>query len=74
MRFKLGGRDHFMTSQEFDCFFGFTQERHMQVSPNWIASNFWQQISAPQAPYFSAGHTKASHIKNKKLYGMFIVS
>ena len=50
MRFK-GGRDRFMTSQEFDCLFGFTQEWHMQVSPNWISSTFWQQISAPQAPY-----------------------
>ena len=26
MRFKLGGKDRFMTSQEFDCLFGFTQE------------------------------------------------
>ena len=42
MRFKLGGRDQFMTSQEFDCLFGFNQEGHMQVSPNWIPSNFWQ--------------------------------
>ena len=41
MRFKLGERDRFMTSQEFDCLFGFNQEGHMQVSPNWIASNFW---------------------------------
>ena len=68
MRFKLGEKDRFMTSQEFDCFFGFTQERHMQVSPNWIASNFWQQISTPQAPHFSASHTKASCIKNKALW------
>ena len=72
-RFKLGGRDRFMTSQEFDCLFGFNQEGHMQVSPYWIASNFWQQISTPQAPSFSTSHTKASYIKNK-LYGMFIIS
>ena len=31
MRFKLGGKDHFMTRQEFDCLYGFTQEGHMQV-------------------------------------------
>ena len=65
MQFKLGGRDRFMTSQKFDCLFGFNQEGHMQVSPNWIASNFWQQILTPQAPHFSASHTKASYIKNK---------
>ena len=67
MRFKLGGRDRFMTCQEFDCLFGFNQEGHMQVSPHWIAQNFWKQISIPQAPHFSAGHTKASYIKNKAL-------
>ena len=42
MRFKLGGRDRYMTSQEFGCLFGFNQEGHIQVSPYWIASNFWQ--------------------------------
>ena len=68
MRFKLGGRDRFMTCQEFDCLFGFNQEGHMQVSPHWIASNFWKQIAIPQAPHFSAGHTKASYIKNKALW------
>ena len=68
MRFKLGGRDRFMTSQEFDCLFSFNQEGHMQVSPHWSAQNFWKQISIPQAPHFSAGHTKASYIKNKALW------
>ena len=68
MRFKLGGRDRFMISQEFDCLFGFNQEGHMQVSPNWIASNFWQQILIPRAPSFSTGHTKAFYIKNKALW------
>ena len=29
MRFKLRGRDHFMTHQEFDTLFGFSQEGHV---------------------------------------------
>ena len=29
MRFKLGGRDRFMTYQEFDTLFGFGQEGHV---------------------------------------------
>ena len=31
MRFKLGGRDRFMTHQEFDTLFGFGQEGHVQT-------------------------------------------
>ena len=31
MRFKLGGRDRFMTYQEFDTLFGFGQEGHVQT-------------------------------------------
>ena len=31
MRFKLGGRDRFMTYQEFDTLFGFGQERYVQT-------------------------------------------
>ena len=73
MRFKLGGRDRFITSQEFDYLFGFNQEGHMQVSPNWIASNFWQQISIPQAPS-SPPVILTLPILKTKLYGMFIVS
>ena len=33
MRFKLGGRDHFMTHQEFGTHFGFSQEGHFQPTP-----------------------------------------
>ena len=29
MRFKLGGRDHFMTHQEFETLFGFGQDGHV---------------------------------------------
>ena len=38
IRFKLGGKDRFMTSQEFNTLFGFTQECHVQVKANWRAS------------------------------------
>ena len=68
MRFKLGGRDRFMTSQEFDSLFGFSQEGHVQVKANWHPWTFWNEIKAPNAPNFSAGHTKASHIKSKALW------
>ena len=30
-RFKLGGRDRFITYQEFDTLFGFGQERYVQT-------------------------------------------
>ena len=68
MRFKLGGKDHFMTHQEFDSLFGFGQEGYVQPKPNWDSSIFWKEIMAPQALYFSAGHTKSSHIKSKALW------
>ena len=57
MRFKLGGRDHFMDYQEFDTLFGFGQEGHVQPIPNWIGNSFWKEIMSSQALYFFAGHT-----------------
>ena len=67
MRFKLGGKDHFMTHQAFDTLFGFGKEDYVQPKPNWLTSTFWKEIKAPQAPNFSVGHTKSSHIKSKAL-------
>ena len=68
MRLKLGGKDHFMTHQEFDTLFGFGQEGHVQPTPNWVGNSFWKEIMSPQTPYFSTGHTKSSHIKSKALW------
>ena len=67
MRFKLGGKDRFMTHQEFDSLFSFGQEGYVQPKPNWIGNSFWKEIMSPQAPYFSAGHIKSFHIKSKAL-------
>ena len=44
IRFKLGGRDRFMTHQEFDTLFGFGQERHVQTPPHWFSISFWNEI------------------------------
>ena len=44
MRFKLGGRDRYVTQQEFDTLFGFGQEGHVQPTPNWIGNSFWNEI------------------------------
>ena len=68
MRFKLGGRDRFMTHQEFDTLFGFGQEGHVQPIPNCIGNSFWNEIMSSQGPFFSAGHTKSSQIKYKALW------
>ena len=68
MRFKLGGRDRFMTYQEFDTLFGFGQEGHVQTPSHWLGVSFWNDIKSPQASSFSAGHTKSSHIKSKALW------
>ena len=65
MRFKLGGRDRFMTHQEFDTLFGFGQEGHVQPIPNCIGNSFWNEIMSSQGPFFSARHTKSSYIKSK---------
>ena len=40
MRFNLGGKDRFITHQEFDSLFGFRQEGYVQPKPNWIANTF----------------------------------
>ena len=68
MRFKLGGRDRFMTYQEFDTLFGFGQEGHVQTPSHWLGHSFWNDIMSSQAPSFSAGHIKSSHIKSKALW------
>ena len=44
MRFKLGGRDRFMTYQEFDTLFGFGQEGHVQTASHWFGNSFWNDI------------------------------
>ena len=67
MRFKLGGRDYFMTHQEFDTLFGFGQKGHIQTSSYWMGNSFWNEIITPQGSLFSVGHTKSSHIKSKAL-------
>ena len=67
LHFKLGRKDQFMTSEEFDSLFGFYHEGHVQVKLNFSAFTFWKDIKAPQAPNFSTDHTKASHLKNKTL-------
>ena len=68
MRFKLGGRDRFMTHQVFDTLFSFGQEEHIQHKPNWFGNSFWNDIMSSQVPSFSARHTKSSHIKSKALW------
>ena len=68
MRFKLGGRDRFMTYQEFDTLFGFGQEAHIQTPSHWMGNSFWNEIMAPQGPFFFAGRTKTSYIKSKALW------
>ena len=40
MRFKLGGKDRFMTYQEFDTLFGFGQEGHVQTPSHWFGESF----------------------------------
>ena len=71
MRFQLGGRDRFMTYQEFDTLFGFGQEGHVQTPPHWFGNSFWNDIMSSQASSFSAGHTKSSHIKSKALWYLY---
>ena len=68
MRFKLGGRDRFMIYQEFDTLFGFGQKGHVQTPSHWLGVSFWNNIKSPQAPSFSVGHIKSSHIKSKALW------
>ena len=63
-----GGKDHFITHQEFDILFNFGQEGHVQPTPNWIGNSFWKEIISPQAHYFSGGYTKSSHIKSKAFW------
>ena len=67
MRFKLGGRDRFITHQEFDTLFGFGQEGHVQTPSHGFGNSFLNEIMSSQAPSFSAEHTKSSHIKSKAL-------
>ena len=57
-----------MNHQEFDTLFGFGQEGHVQPILNGIGNSFWKEIMSSQAPYFSADHTKSSHIKYKALW------
>ena len=68
MRFKLGGRDRYMTYQEFDTLFGFGQEGHIETPSHWFGNSFWNDIMSSQAPSFFARHTKSSHIKSKALW------
>ena len=67
MRFKLGGRDRFMTHLEFDTLFEFGQEGHVQIPPYWFGNSFRNDIMSSQALSFSARHT-SSYIKSKALW------
>ena len=57
-----------MTYQEFDTLFGFGQEGHVQTPLHWFGHSFWNEIKSSQAPSFSVGHIKSSHIKSKALW------
>ena len=57
-----------MSRQEFDTLFGFTEEGHIQVQPDWLPYTFCNNVQVPQAPKFFAGQTKASHLKSKGLW------
>ena len=40
MRFKLRGRDRFMTYQEFNTLLGFGQEKRVQTPSHWLGVSF----------------------------------
>ena len=41
MKFRLGMKDRFMTTIEFENLFSFTNGGHNQSSNTWIPHNFW---------------------------------
>ena len=68
IRFRLGGRDRFLTSQEFDSIFGFKQGGLASPNSSWQPKPFWIQHSKPNAnSNFKASKTKASNFTSKSL-------
>ena len=46
-RFKLGGRERFLTSQDFDSIFRFTRGGSIQINSHWSTHNFWMSHCKP---------------------------
>ena len=49
IRFKLGGRVHFITKEEFDNVFGFKSEGEIGPNTLWSPSSFWATNVKPNA-------------------------
>ena len=41
MRFKLGGRERFLTTQDFDNIFGFKRGGKTSIPSTWLPNSFW---------------------------------
>ena len=58
MKFRLGGRERFLKSQDFDNIFGFKRGGVIQVNSNWSPHNFWMNHCKPTSSNFIPGYTK----------------
>ena len=68
MWFRLGGRDIFLNSQQFDDIFGFIQGGLASPNNLWSPNNFWVSHTKPNASAFIAGHSKSSLFASKSLW------
>ena len=68
MRFKLRGRERFLTTQIFDSLFGFTNGGQHYILSNWRTNTFWASHCKQNSSKFLAGHTKSSSLQSKALW------
>ena len=68
MRFKLGGKNCFLTKEEFDTLFQFKSSGEDGPNILWSPHHFWIQNAKPNASTFHAGHSKSSSFSSKTLW------
>ena len=68
MRFKLGGKNYFLTKEEFDTLFHFKSSGKEGPNNLWSQNHFWTQNAKPNASTFCTGHSKSSSFSSKPLW------
>ena len=70
MHFKLGGRDNFLTKEEFNNLFDFKHEGLESSNTFWSPHSFWVNNVKLNVEAFLAGHSKSSSLFSKILWYM----